>query len=561
MKTTAVSLFLCASIVLSLAACDLYGADEGNQFSATYHAGDSKDEKDSNTYAHINDDGPFKKYEKPITVTLGRQGIAGNNLPNGDTLEDNEFLKYVEDRLNVNVIYEFSIEDVDDYNQKVSLAIANNSMPDMMVVNEQQFKEMAGADMLADLTPFYEAYSSPLIKDYYKSFSDDRVLNTGRIGGKLYGLPNTNIDGTYQLLWVRKDWLDKLQLKLPSSMDDVQAIARAFKELDPDQNGKSDTVGLLGDKQIVGDAEFFTFDPIFNQYHSYPKSWFKDADDNIVYGSTTPETKEALMKLRDMYKEGLIDKEFLTRKWQDNAALVSGGRAGILFAPWFAGWMLADSVKTDPKAEWVPLAAPLDGDGKRNVVPSAPSGTFLVVNKHAMHPEAALKMLSVEYEGIRLIDPKSHELYKDEIVSWLNYPLNVQLDFQDSLARDIPIYDKVLMDNDLQDMPARLIKRVNAILKNKKEPKQDITAFADSLAYYTGGAVTGTKEITKVDPIFYGTTETMVKKGTSLDKLENETFLRIITGAAPIEDFDKFVSTWKLSGGDEVTQEVAASLN
>ncbi|SDY00662.1 extracellular solute-binding protein [Paenibacillus sp. CF384] len=560
MKPTAVSLFLCASIVLSLTACDRNGAGEGNQFSATYHEGNSNEANNSNTYEDSHDDGPFTKYEKPITVTLGRQGIAGNNLPNGDTLEDNEFLSYVEDRLNVKVNYEFSIEDVDDYNQKVSLAIANNNMPDMMVVNEQQFKEMAGADMLADLTTIYETYSSPLIKDYYKSFSGNRVLNTGRINGKLYGMPNTNIDGNYQLLWVRKDWLDRLKLGLPSSLEDIQTIAQAFKEQDPDQNGKPDTVGLLGDKQIVGDAEFFTFDPVFNQYHSYPKSWFKDADGNVVYGSTTPETKEALIKLRDMYKAGLIDREFLTRKWQDNAALVSGGRAGILFAPWFAGWMLADSVKTDPKAEWVPLAAPLDGDGKRNVVPSAPSGTFLVVKKNAKHPEAALKMLSVQYEGIRLIDPKSHELYKDKIVSWLNYPLNVQLDFQDSLARDIPIYDKVVKDNDLQDMPTRLIQRVNSILKNKKEPKQDITAFADSLAYYTGGAVTGTKEITKVNPIFYGMTETMVKKGTSLHNLENETFLRIITGAAPIEDFDKFVTTWKLSGGDEVTKEVQESL-
>ncbi len=557
MRTTALRLLLCASIAVSLTACSLNGAgEEGDQA-----AGGSGPNEAIHSPDPGEKDGPFTKYDDPITVTLGRLGIPVNNLPEGDTLENNRYLKYVEDRLNVNITYDFSVGDADAYNQKVNLTIESGSIPDMMVVNGKQFKRLAEADLLADLTDLYERYSSPLIKDYYNSYSDDRVLRTGRIDGKLYGLPNTNIDGGYHLLWVRKDWLDKLNLKVPSSMEDVQAVARAFKEQDPDGNGKADTIGLLGNRSIVGDNVFFTFDPIFNQNHAYPKNWFKEDSGRIVYGSTTPETKQALVLLRSMYKDGLIDKEFLTRKWQDNAELVSGGRAGLLFAPWFAGWMLSDSVKADPSAEWVPVAAPLDGAGKRNVVPSAPSDMYLVVSKNAKHPEAALKMLSVEYEGIRLIDPSSHELYKDMGVSWQNYPLNLQLDFQDTLARDISVYDKVLQDNDLKELPARLVSRVSSILKNHKEPKKDMAAFADSLSYYVAGAVTGSDKIKKVSPVFYGTTETMVNKGASLDKLENETFLRIITGAAPIDDFDKFVSMWRSSGGDAIAEEIAAELD
>ncbi|SDW76679.1 extracellular solute-binding protein [Paenibacillus sp. CF384] len=565
MKKKALSLVLCASVALSLTACGSNNANEasneGKNANSTNSAGDTTNQAAGNTKDEAAvEDGPFTKYDNTVTVSLGRQGVSGNNLPDGDSLESNQYLKYVEDKLNVKVKYEFSVEDTDGYNQKVNLAIASNSIPDIMVVNEQQFKRMAKSGSIADLTDIYEKYASPLIKEYYGSYSEDRVLNTGRVDGKLLGLPNTNIDGSYQLMWVRKDWLDKLNLKVPSSMDDVKAIAKAFREQDPDGNGKPDTVGLLGDKLIVGDGSFFTFDPIFNLNHSYPKSWFKDDSGNIVYGSTTPETKQALQQLSDMYKEGLIDKEFLTRKWEDNAGLVSGSRAGILFAPWFAGWMLSDNVKSDPNAEWLPIAGPLDGEGKRNVVPSAPSGTFLVVSKDAKNPEAALKMLNVEYQGIRLIDPPTQEIYKDKGVTWLNYPLNLQLDFQDALARDIPIYDKVVQDNDMKDLPARLIPRVNSVLKDHKEPKKDIAAFADTLAFYKAGAVTGAKEITKVNPVFYGSTETMVKKGANLEKLENETFLRIITGASPIGEFDKFVQTWKSTGGDEIAKEVQESI-
>ncbi|TCM99103.1 putative aldouronate transport system substrate-binding protein [Paenibacillus sp. BK033] len=501
-------------------------------------------------------DGPFAKYEDTVKITLGRQGVSGNNLPAGDTLEDNEYLRYVEERLNVDVQYEFSVEDLKAYNQKVTLAIASNNIPDVMIVDEQQFHQLAKANMLADLTDIYEDYASPLIKEYYNSYTGDRVLNTGKIDGKLYALPNTNIDGNFQLLWIRKDWLDKLQLQLPKTVDDVKGIVKAFVEQDPDGNGAKDTTGLLGDPTIVGDGGFFTFDPIFNAYHSYPKSWFKDEEGNIFYGSTTPETKQALGVLRDMYANGLIDKEFLTRKWEDNAGLVSSGRAGILFAPWFAGWAMSDAVKANANADWVPLAVPLDDVGQRNIVPSVPSGSFLVVNKNAKNPEAVLKVLNVEYEGIRLIDPATQELYKGQGVGWLNYPLNLQLDFQDSLARDIPIYDKVLQDKDKTDLPARILPRVESLLKNHDNPKQDMAAYADSLAFYTAAAVTGAKELKRIDPVFYGNTETMLKRGANLDKLENETFLKIITGSAPLDEFDKFVSTWKSIGGDQVAKEI-----
>jgi putative aldouronate transport system substrate-binding protein len=60
--------------------------------------------------------------------------------------------------------------------------------------------------------------------------------------------------------------------------------------------------------------------------------------------------------------------------------------------------------------------------------------------------------------------------------------------------------------------------------------------------------------------VFYGKTEAMLKKGANLEKLENETFLKIITGTSPLEEFDKFVKTWKSIGGDEITKEVAEAV-
>lgn len=55
---------------------------------------------------------------------------------------------------------------------------------------------------------------------------------------------------------------------------------------------------------------------------------------------------------------------------------------------------------------------------------------------------------------------------------------------------------------------------------------------------------------------FYGLpTATQVAKGAQLDKMMQESFTKIIMGA-PMDEFDKFVASWKSLGGDQITAEV-----
>jgi putative aldouronate transport system substrate-binding protein len=51
-------------------------------------------------------------------------------------------------------------------------------------------------------------------------------------------------------------------------------------------------------------------------------------------------------------------------------------------------------------------------------------------------------------------------------------------------------------------------------------------------------------------------TPTMVEKKSTLDDMQNVTFLKIILGEAPIEDFDKFVEDFMDLGGTDITAEV-----
>jgi putative aldouronate transport system substrate-binding protein len=59
----------------------------------------------------------------------------------------------------------------------------------------------------------------------------------------------------------------------------------------------------------------------------------------------------------------------------------------------------------------------------------------------------------------------------------------------------------------------------------------------------------------------YSQTKTMERKWAILDKLEKETFLKIIMGAAPLDSFDQFVIDWKKQGGDEILAEIDELIN
>ena len=70
--------------------------------------------------------------------------------------------------------------------------------------------------------------------------------------------------------------------------------------------------------------------------------------------------------------------------------------------------------------------------------------------------------------------------------------------------------------------------------------------------------LTEENKMKKTEPVFWGTTDTMKKKWANLEALEAESFIKIITGAEPIDYFDTFVENWLSQGGQEIIDEIDA---
>ncbi|MFC5469116.1 extracellular solute-binding protein [Cohnella suwonensis] len=517
---------------------------------------------------------PFGKYDQTLTINIGKSvDPSDKSLPAGDTPENNEFTRYVKDNLNIETKIAWMAANGKDYDQKVNLSIASNSLPDAMTVGDTQLRQMVKAGMLEDLTQTYNEYASPQMKKLMDK-TEGLALQSATFDGKLYAIPNINpqSDGVHTM-WIRKDWLDKLGLEVPKTLDDLEKVAQAFVEQDPDGNNKKDTIGISAPQSggrlyadFLGSTNnTFGFDPIFSSLHAYPGYWIKDAGGQPVYGSIQPETKTALAELRDLYAKGLIDPEMGVRK--DATEPVVAGKSGILFGPWWLGyWPLPDALKNDPKANWQSYAVPLDANGQFNAHMAATTSNWLVVRKGYEHPEATVKMLNLL---LRDEGPK----FSASTVNIANYPLRIvqaavdDTEFTAQALREVLAGTKLPADYDNMTEYKLLKNDLANIKKVKLEPydKLDIDAWNPSadlgnwsrlyslmvgIPYYKG-------DYNKVYSLAYSQTKTMESRWANLKKLEDETFLKIIMGSAPLDDFDKFVTDWKKQGGDQITQEVA----
>ncbi|MGF9696773.1 extracellular solute-binding protein [Paenibacillus sp. MABNR03] len=527
----------------------------------------------NNTTPGVAEEGPadpFGKYDQAITLTYGKEvDPTDKSLPAGDTPENNQYSRYVKDNLNIDTKVTWQAATGTNYEQKVNLAISSNDLPDALVVKDTQLRAMVKAGQLEDLTDAFNRYASPAMKSYMEK-TNGVSAEAVTFDGKMYAIPSIQVhsDGVHQM-WIRKDWLDKLGLEPPKTMEDLENVAKAFVEQDPDGNGQNDTIGIAGQQNggrlyanfLESTNNTYGLDPIFGAYKAYPGYWLKDDSGSPVYGSILPETKEALAKLRDMYANGLIDKELGIRKSASEP--VVNGNAGIFFAPWWMGYgPLPDAIKNNPEANWQAYLLPLDAEGQFNAHMGAPSTVFVVVRKGYEHPEAVIKMLNL------LIRDESKF---DISVPVGHYPLRVPMSYMDESEYSAKALQEVLAGSkkpeDFTDPGYKLLAAdIQNVKKVKKEPydnmdiqywdpQADLGVWSRIYSLLVGSSSLQ-QDYNKVYSLLYSQTRTMESRWSNLKKLEDETFLKIIMGAAPLDTFDTFVSDWKKQGGDRITEEV-----
>lgn len=565
-KTKRASSLVLAALLVAASLAGCQNSDKGNNSSAAATANAPAWEEAMTT--------PFGKYPETVTYTVG-QTASNYSMLDGtpyekDNATDNVWTRYFKEKLNVQNIAKFEANDGTDYNQKVSMAIVSGEIPDIMVVPDYStLQQLYENDLIADLTEAYNNTASDRIKEIYDSYGG-RVLENAKFDGKLMAIPTTEISHGPGVLWLRKDWMDKLGLKEPKTLEDVENIITQFIEKDPGGNGPGKTVGLVVDNENVAGISGgqYSLNNIFSLYGAYPKQWIDDGSGNAVYGSIQPEMKPALTKIADMYKKGLIDRQLAVRTGDDRKALLTGGKSGSFLDNWWGSWTVADTLKLNPDAEWVSYVAPQSEDGSLTMFTGNPSSSYLVVRKGFEHPEAAVKMVSLQFDYQRYQEKDEATLKEFEDYSNLNVggsPIMVNIDYYDAFYRNVDIMKEALETGDASKLISNNdINAYNSYKRYldsvKKGEAPDWVAWAGYASSISTASMVKEANIKEVNPVFFGTTPSMSLKWPTLSKMELEMYLRIITGDQTPDAFDNFVDSWKKTGGDIITKEVNEAL-
>ncbi len=515
---------------------------------------------------------PFGAYPETIEYTLGKMTSVNNsNMPENDTYTDNAYTRYIKSVINVQNVDVFEAND-SQYDTNVSMVISMGSLPDIMVVSSQdEVEQLVEAGLIEDLTESYNNCISDRIRKMYESYGDS-LKDMVTYDGKIMALPETNITDGPNLVWLRKDWMDKLGLSEPHTIDDVVNIVKHFISEDPgnngvDASGKPNTVGLAVDTDVTGECGYsseFLLDIIFACFGAYPKQWIMNDDGEIVYGSVTNEAKEALSYISSLYNQGVIDNDFLLRTSTNICELIENGLCGSFFGPWWApNNPLANAVSRNPDADWQAYLIATDSDGTTSYHSQNPCYKYVVVRKGYEHPEIAAKMISVMFDKVRFdcTDSEEFKNYYQLNVEPTARPLSINVDYNNALSICYRNIDATISGRKNPDS-LELLERsfYDACSEYIKNANKTSTQWAAYMSRIKACSLIAQDNIKVVDSLYFKTTDTMKSHWWRLKAKEKEAYLKIISGEEDISYFDTFVKEWNEQGGQIITSEVSESM-
>ncbi|WP_214630521.1 extracellular solute-binding protein [Paenibacillus agaridevorans] len=500
------------------------------------------------------------KFDPPVTITTVKATDGTFKFKNGENLENNVHTKWALEELGIQLknLWE---SPGDQFATKVRLMLTSKeTLPDVLMTEDMALiNELIQSGHYRDITDDFEKYASDGMKELYSSHP--LMWSQVTHEGKKMALPNfAHAGNDNAVMWVRQDWLDELGLQAPTTFEELETVMQAFLDKKPGGTNNLIPLGLsLGSggnnpNPFAGWLGESTW--VFGPYGTIPYQWL-EKEGKLVHGSTLPEMKDGLARLNDWYNKGYISQEAGLHDENKLAELIGQGRVGIVVAPyWLPNWPIPDLKKNVEGADMLPYPLPtLNGKS------AARDTTFLrgglLVKEDFDHVDALFLYLN------RIFGRVSQEPGGEFENGWAkDYDYTILADGSVSVAEEdiqggkVGVAKYVLIDlkNPFKNL------EMLANISRGEEPKTSAekrAAMSNPSTLKAAEIVDdGWKNGYAIAQQFTGApTPAMQSKSGILVKLEGDTFISMIYGKKPIDDFDNFVKEWKSIGGEDITKE------
>lgn len=435
-----------------------------------------------------------------------------------------------------------------------NLMIATNKLPDVIEYNWSNVP--AGPDKaikdktIIRLNELIEQHA-PNLSKYLKDNPEVKKLITTD-EGNIFVFPfvrGSEYLTTFNGMAIRKDWLDKVGLPVPETIEEWHTVLKAFKEKDPNGNGKADEIPLLIDDK----GTELAFNNVFVGAWGITADFYQDKG-VVKYGPLQPEFKEYVATMTQWYKEGLIDKDYVSTDSKLKDAKVTNDQLGALAM--YSGSGIG---------KYMPLMTPKNPDFKLVGAPSA-------VLKKGDKPQISQKESPFTGIGAAITGSNANPA---EAVKWLDYKYGQEGHLLFNFGIDGVSYT---MKNNYPTYTDEVMKNPNNLPISQAMSKYALAAFSGPFIqdprYMEQFAVLPEQKEAieiwmnasneKLLPFLSPTAEESTRFASIMNDVNtqfDEAVNRIIMGADSIDSYDKFVSRIKSMGIEEAVKLRQAALD
>jgi putative aldouronate transport system substrate-binding protein len=466
--------------------------------------------------ASPNTEGKEEKAQAPLEITW--TAIMHTQQPPNETILS-KLEKLTNTRLNITWVPDGIKEG------KLKSALTSNTLTKVVTIQDiksPDFIHAVQSGWFWEIGPYLSQYPN-------LAGMKPEILKNTSVFGKTYGIYRERALSR-QGVMIRKDWLDKLGLRPPSSIDELYEVMRAFTYKDPDGNGIQDTYGLADRNDLMFGA-FKTLSSYFNT----PNGW-GTKDGRLLPEFMFDEYVDTMKFMRKLYQEKLINEDFALASKNQQWEKFYTGKAGVYIGNMVdAGNLHQYAAKYDSKLELEIVNRIAGPDGRHRIWSQGGHNGIFVFPKAAVETEEELKELLAFFD--QLAAPEMWNLMNLGIED-VHYRVveGSYYEFMEeaSLLRELEVRPLI----SLVGLEAGTLKAYGDPLREKFER---LTEDNSSILLH--------------DPTESLSSQTFTEKGYELRSMIDDATYSFILGMMDERGFQLEVERWLRSGGEQIIRE------
>lgn len=462
--------------------------------------------------------------EKPYEFTVFR--TAWTNLND----ETDPVIQAINEKFNIKI--KVLTSPYETWEEKYNIYVTSGDIPDLSVTTgpgTSNFNDWAAQGIYMDLLELYKQYC-PNIQKY---LSDDIIEAHLMDGGKLYGIPKPSLsDKVYA---IRADWLRNLNMEMPETLDELYSVLKAFIENDPDKNNKDDTYGLCTEDTLS------TIDIIFSAFGcqappSIAENWIPDGNGKLTSAILAPGMKDAIVYLNKLFRDGILDQEWMLIKSQTFQDKIFTGKVGFVTTSYQQMITFTESkIKANDPACELQAIDGVKGPGGLNVRPMQ-KGFYMVssISNKVTNPERILEF--IDY------------LMSDEGDEMIRYGIE-GLTYTKNPDGSVTLNQEAIKNYGMEGgHKFRQIMQPTTIdVQPANDPRAPKLAEMAQILYEGPFYPAPTLQPPSLKEV--STTQ-------GADFVKNSITKIVTTDGDPAAEWDEFIEEWRKTGGDKLIQEI-----